>query len=185
MNYRNSPISYGAVAISLHWVSAILAIGLFASGLWMVSLNYYSKWYQIAPFYHKSFGLLLIAVVVLRLIWKALDTSPAPVGAPMEKIASKVVHIVLYALLFTLFASGYLIATGDGRSVAFFGMAQIPSLIAVKGIEIAAGDIHFYAAWSLAGLVLLHAAAALKHHYWNKDDVLKRMLGSASGSTGV
>lgn len=145
----------------------------------MVSLNYYSSWYQIAPFYHKSFGLLLTALILLRLFWRAFDKAPKPVGTSIEILASKLVHFALYALLLVIFFSGYLIATGDGRPVSAFGVIQIPSLINYKGIEIVAGNIHFYAAWALAGLVFLHAAAALKHHFFNKDQVLKRMLGTS------
>lgn len=180
MTYRSSNSTYGLIAILFHWFSAILAIGLFVSGLWMVSLNYYSSWYQIAPYYHKSFGLLLVAIIVLRLIWRAFDNKPTPIGTSFEVLASKLVHWALYALLIAIFASGYLIATGDGRPVSFFGLIQIPSLINKKGIEITAGNIHFYAAWALAILVFLHAAAAIKHHYINKDQVLRRMLGHTS-----
>ncbi|MBK3745395.1 cytochrome b [Paraburkholderia aspalathi] len=181
MAYRNSSSAYGSVAIFFHWLSALLVVGLFVSGLWMVSLSYYSSWYQIAPYYHKSFGLLLTAVVLIRLVWKALDKAPAPLGTMIEIAASKLVHSALYALLLTLFVSGYLIATGDGRPVSLFGIFQVPSLINSKGIEVSAGNIHFYAAWTLAGLVFLHAAAALKHHFVNKDKVLKRMLGNSPG----
>ncbi len=178
MSYRSSSSAYGSVAILFHWLSAILAAGLFISGLWMVGLNYYSSWYQIAPYYHKSFGLMLTAIIIIRLIWKLFDITPKPIGTRTEVIASKLVHLALYALMLAIFISGYLIATGDGRPVSFFGIIQVPSLINAKGIEIIAGNIHFYAAWSLTGLVFLHAAAALKHHFVNKDKVLKRMLGS-------
>lgn len=181
MAYRNSRIKYGSAAIFFHWISALLVVGLFASGLWMVNLSYYSSWYQIAPFYHKSFGLLLTAIIIIRLIWRIFDTSPEPIGTALEQLASKIVHLLLYALLFALFASGYFIATGDGRPVSFFGLVQIPSVFNYKGIEITAGNIHFYVAWSLAVLVFLHASAAIKHHFVNKDKVLKRMLGYNPG----
>lgn len=180
MTYRSSNTTYGLIAILFHWFSAMLVIGLFISGLWMVSLNYYSRWYQLAPYYHKSFGLLLVAIIILRLLWRVFDNKPAPIGTRFEVLASKLVHWALYALLIAIFVSGYLIATGDGRPVSFFGIIQIPSILNMKGIEIAAGNVHFYAAWALVILAFLHAVAAIKHHYINKDQVLRRMLGRTS-----
>lgn len=185
MRYRNTRSAYGAVSIFFHWISAVIVVGMFASGVWMVGLNYYSPWYQIAPNYHKAFGLILAAMVLGRLTWNALNKKPVSIGNKFEQVVSKLVHIALYVLLVVLFISGYLIATGDGRAVSIFGVIQVPSIVQSKGIEVPAGQVHFYAAWSIAALVVLHAVGALKHHLINKDKVLVRMLGVAQSNSGV
>jgi len=172
------------IAIFFHWASAAFVIGLFASGLWMTSLNYYSPWYHTAPRYHKAVGLIFAALILGRLSWKALSSSPAPIGSSFEKAVATFVHWLLYLLLVALFGSGYLIATAGGKSIPIFGLFEFQALFEAKGSEIIAGKVHFYAAWSLVIMVSLHATAALKHHFMNKDDVLKRMLGWSQRKTG-
>jgi cytochrome b561 len=163
--------------IILHWVSAIVVIGMFASGLWMVDLTYYSDWYKTAPHWHKSVGLLLLFVTVFRLLTRFMSVRPPTYGSKTEKMLSKVGHGLIYLLLLTLFASGYLISTADGRGIEIFNWFSVPSLGEFfDNQEDLAGEVHFYLAWSLIGLAVLHAGAALKHHFFNKDDTMKQML---------
>ena len=68
---KNSQTHYGIVSIVLHWLVAITVFGLFAVGFWMVDLSYYSQWYRTAPHWHKSIGILLALVMLLRLLWRA------------------------------------------------------------------------------------------------------------------
>lgn len=163
--------------IIVHWVSAIVVIGMFASGLWMVDLTYYSDWYKTAPHWHKSVGLLLLFVTVFRLLTRLVSARPPSYGSKAEKMLSKVGHGLIYVLLLTLFASGYLISTADGRGIEIFNWFSVPSLGEFfDNQEDLAGEVHFYLAWSLIGLAVLHAGAALKHHFFNKDDTMKQML---------
>ena len=163
--------------IIVHWVSAIVVIGMFASGLWMVDLTYYSDWYKTAPHWHKSVGLLLLFVTVFRLLTRFMSVRPPTYGSKTEKMLSKVGHGLIYLLLLTLFASGYLISTADGRGIEIFNWFSVPSLGEFfDNQEDLAGEVHFYLAWSLIGLAVLHAGAALKHHFFNKDDTMKQML---------
>lgn len=163
--------------IFVHWISAIVVVGMFASGLWMVDLTYYSDWYKTAPHWHKSMGLLLFVVTVLRLVTRVLFTRPPSHGSKHEKALSKIGHGLLYALLLSLFTSGYLISTADGRGIDIFNWVSVPSLGEFfENQEDIAGEVHFYLAWSLIGLAVLHAGAALKHHFVNKDDTMKQML---------
>lgn len=184
MQLKNSADTYGFIAITFHWVSAVFATGLFASGLWMTSLNYYSPWYHTAPPLHKAFGIMFAALILARLAWKGLTVSPAPLGSSFEKKAATVAHSVLYLLLGTLFVSGYVIATSGGKPISIFGFFHFPALFNAKGAEITAGKIHLFAAWTLTTMVALHAAAAIKHHFVNKDAVLIRMLGQSQRKTG-
>lgn len=164
--------------IVIHWVTALVVIGMFASGLWMVDLSYYSDWYKTAPHWHKSTGLLLAAVTLGRVLSRIIGTRPPHHGARWEKWLGRLGHFALYVLLFSLFMSGYLISTADGRGIDVFNWFTVPGAGAfVENQEDIAGDIHFYVAWSLIIVASLHALAALKHHFINRDATLKQMFG--------
>lgn len=174
---KNNRDSYGWISIIIHWLSAISVIGLFALGLWMMGLDYYSQWYRKAPDLHKSIGLLLAAVTLLRLVLKLSQTKPQAIGKKWETFAAKGAHTLLYLLLFGLFISGYLISTADGRSIAVFDWFEVTSLGELfSEQEDIAGEIHEWLAYTLIGLAGIHALAAFKHHFVNKDSSLVRML---------
>jgi len=163
--------------IAIHWISALVVIGMFASGLWMVDLTYYSDWYKTAPHWHKSIGLILFVVTAFRLLIRLRGDRPASFGNRIENMTSKVVQGLIYGLLMVLFLSGYLISTADGRAISVFNWFSVPGFGAiVENQEDIAGDIHFYVACTLIGLASLHAIAAFKHHFINKDDTLRQML---------
>lgn len=176
--YKNSENRYGLVAIIIHWVSALAVFGLFAVGYWMVDLNYYSDWYQTAPHYHKSVGILLLVATVFRIIWKLINPKPKAISEKtIEKLAVSMGHTALYALLIVILISGYLITTADGRGIDVFNWFTVPSmgeLFAQQ--EDIAGDVHEYAAYAVLGLAIIHMLAAFKHHFINKDSTLTRML---------
>ncbi|ELR67159.1 Cytochrome B561 [Photobacterium marinum] len=175
---KNAPETYDWLSITLHWLSAVVVIGLFAVGLWMVDLNYYSQWYKPAPHWHKSVGLCLAAATVLRLGWKLVKGHPKIEGARWEKVGAKFAHGLIYLMLFGMFVSGYLISTADGRAIDVFNWFSVPALgeLFPNQADIA-GEIHYYLAFALIGLAVVHALAALKHHFINKDNTLKKMLG--------
>ncbi|WP_112478024.1 cytochrome b [Vibrio variabilis] len=170
--------NYNPVARALHWLSAILVIGMFAIGLWMVDLTYYSQWYKTAPDWHRSVGILLALATVFRLVWKHITVAPKVEGNKFEKVGSKVGHIAMYVALFVIFASGYLISTSDGRGIDVFNWFTVPGLgeLFPNQSDIA-GEVHFYAAWFVILAAAGHALAALKHHFINKDNTLRKMLG--------
>ena len=172
-----SVTQYNMLAKALHWSSALLIFGLFSLGLWVVELDYYSEWYKLAPQWHKSVGLCLFAVTIFRLLWKIVTKTPAIEGQRWEKVAAKLVHRLLYILLFAIFISGYMISSADGRSIAIFNWFSIPGLGSFfENQEDIAGVIHFYLACIIIVLATLHALAALKHHFINKDNTLSKML---------
>lgn len=179
MALRNTRSGFGLVAILFHWLAAVLAAGLFASGLWMTALDYYDPWYNRAPDLHRSFGVVLFAVLGLRLIWRALNPAPAPEPGirRWEHVAAVVVHWAMYLLLFAIIAAGYLLSTVDGRSIEVFGLLSVPSLYSGgDNLEDLAGAIHYWLAMLLAGLVGLHTLGALKHHFWDRNRTLVRMV---------
>ncbi|WP_405119259.1 cytochrome b [Pseudomonas leptonychotis] len=180
MQWRNSSSRYGLVSILLHWLVAAVVFGLFGLGYWMVGLDYYSGWYKTAPDLHKSIGLLLFTVMLIRVLWRFLNPSPAslPNHGRMTRLASKFGHAFLYAGLFVLMASGYLISTADGRGIEVFGLFEVPaSLTSIPDQEDVAGLVHEYLAWTLVVFAGFHGLAALKHHFIDRDRTLVRMFG--------
>jgi cytochrome b561 len=179
MMWRNTRNSYGLVSITLHWLVAITVIGLFVLGLWMVTLGYYDPWYQRAPNIHKSIGILLFATMLARLVWRYSNPSPEISGSAMEKKAASWAHRLMYALMYLLMLSGYLISTADGRSIDVFGWFSVPATLSgIENQEDIAGKIHELLAFTLLTLAFVHALAALKHHFVDRDQTLKRMLST-------
>lgn len=179
MRLRNSISSYGLIAIVFHWLSAVVIFGMFALGWWMVDLTYYDSWYQAAPDLHKSIGITLLALILLRLVWKWANPKPAamPEHSRFEKIAAYATHWLLYLNVIVVMVAGYLITTADGSSIEVFGLFEVPAILpAEKGREDTAGAVHWYAALVLVSLAAVHAGAALKHHFLDKDRTLQRIV---------
>lgn len=188
MDLRNTHNRYGLVTIALHWVVALLVIGLFILGLYMTGLGYYDPWYVAAPNLHRSVGVILLLLLVLRLLWRLLNPAPEPVGDDpriLRRLAGSV-HVLLYLLLFAIAISGYLISTADGRGIEVFGWFTLPALIpAFDNMEDVAGEIHYLLAVTMMLLVVLHSLAALKHHFLDRDPTLTRMLGIRRGHANM
>ncbi|MDD2048139.1 cytochrome b [Pseudomonas putida] len=180
MQLRNSSSRYGLVSIVMHWGVALAVFGLFGLGLWMMGLDYYSPWRKEAPDLHKSIGLVLLAVMLVRVAWRFI--SPPPPALPnhgkLTRVASKAGHGLLYVGLFAVMTAGYLISTADGVGIPVFGLFEVPALVSdLPDQADVAGAIHFYLAWGLVIFAGLHGLAALKHHFIDRDATLKRMLG--------
>lgn len=170
---------YTLTARSLHWLMALVIPGLFGLGVWMRELDYYSPYYDPAPHWHKSIGIIVLVLFVIRLVWRFLNPPPAPLSnhKTWEKNLAHAMHWFFYIALSVIFMSGYLIATADDRSVSVFGLFELPPLFTpFAEQEDIAGEIHEWAAWSVIIAALLHAAGAIKHHMFDKDSTLKRML---------
>lgn len=177
MTTRNT---YSGALIALHWLLGIAVIGMFALGLWMDSLGYYDPWYRKAPELHKGIGVILVTLMLLRLAVRWRQGVPAPLDSHsgLERRAAGTVQGILYLLVLLMFPSGYLISTADGRALDIFGLLSIPATITdIDNLEDIAGEVHEILAWCLIGLASLHALAALKHHFVDRDVTLKRMLG--------
>lgn len=185
MALRNNLQGFGLIAILFHWIAAVLAIGLFASGLWMTGLDYYDPWYNRAPDLHRAFGITLLSLLVLRLAWKLINPSPAPEPGTRrwEHALSVAVQWLMYLLLFAIIMAGYLLSTLDGRAVDVFGLFSVPSVLqAGENAGDLAGDIHYWLAMGLAGCVALHSLGALKHHFFDRNRTLVRMIRPVSGA---
>lgn len=183
MQWRNSSARYGAISVFIHWLVAATVYGMFALGLWMVTLSYYDGWYHQAPEIHKSIGILLMMVLVIRIVWRFISRPPAALASysTLTRISALGAHIVLYLLLFGILISGYLISTADGKPISVFGLFEVPATVSDAGVQAdLAGQIHLWLAWGVVIVSVLHTLAALKHHFIDKDVTLTRMLGKSS-----
>jgi len=167
-------------AVALHWVMALAIVGLFALGLYMVDLDYYHPWYNSAPQLHQSLGIVLGLLLLLRVGVRLALPPPLPLPSisATERALAGIAHGLLYVLILLVVATGYLIASADDTAVAVFSWFSVPALpVALEGQEDIAGLWHEWLAWALIALAAVHAAAALKHHFIDRDDTLRRMLG--------
>ncbi|MBN2866681.1 MAG: cytochrome b [Thiotrichales bacterium] len=185
MNIRNTHQDYGLVSRLLHWISAVWVFGLFCLGVWMVTLDYYSSWCHDAPAIHKSMGVLLMGLILLRLIWRWMNPQPTLLNTPNPLMQRFVhwLHAFLYGLILMIGLSGYLISTAEGQDLAVFDWFSLPVMMAKDGQADLAGLVHQTLAYGLMGLLVLHIAGALKHHFWDKDVTLKRMLWTTKGES--
>ena len=172
------PARYSSTAIFLHWLVAALVIGNFALGWYMhelplspAKLRYYS--------YHKWVGVTVWAVVLIRVAWRlSHPVPPLPPGTPKWQVhAASFSHLALYALTLVIPISGWMMSSAAGFRVVYFGLLPLPDLVPKNEAWFEyLRAVHEYFNWALLTLVLVHVAAALKHHYFDADDVLKRML---------
>ncbi|MEX5553714.1 cytochrome b [Pseudomonas pergaminensis] len=180
MQLRNSSARYGWVSIVLHWGVALVVFGLFALGLWMVGLDYYSAWRKDAPDLHKSIGITLFAIMLVRIVWRLVSPPPPPLASysRMTRIGAAFGHAFLYLGLFAVMIAGYLISTADGVGIPVFGLFEIPAVVSgLPDQADTAGLVHLYLAWVLVVFAGLHGVAAFKHHFIDRDATLVRMLG--------
>jgi cytochrome b561 len=182
---RSTP-RYTAVAQALHW---LLALGLTAQVVLGLTMTHAGlarmtqfKFYQL----HKSIGITILIVALLRLVWRLAHQPPAlPDDMPgLEKSAAHSTHVLLYILMIGLPLVGWAMVSVSPFNLptVLFGVVPWPHMPWLTGIadkpywEAVAKWVHAYGAYLLIALVLLHAAAALRHHIVLRDDILARMV---------
>lgn len=178
---RNSALRWGTVSIALHWLTALLILGLAVVGLLMTELPNSPFKLQVYAL-HKSFGLTVFALAALRLVWRWIAGSPDDLpGSRLQALAAKTVHVALYVLMFAMPLSGWLYNSASGFPLRWFGIVSLPKLFTGYNPELKrlAHDLHETGFYVMAALLLVHAGAALYHHYIKRDDTLKRMTRSS------
>ncbi|QDH69309.1 cytochrome b [Marilutibacter alkalisoli] len=183
---KNSVDRWGPVSQSLHWLIMLLILGMAVVGLSLDSLPKSPKYFWVYDL-HKSTGLAVLALVVIRLAWRLYAGTPAPVaGTPVwqARIAA-ITHWMLYALILAMPLSGWLYDSASGlRPLKWFGLFTVPKLAAPDpAVRDFARAAHEWLFWVLVALVALHVAAAFYHHIFQNDDTLRRML-PRRGSSG-
>ena len=168
---------YDSITMTLHWLTAILVVTLFSLAHIWSFFPHDGPTQTTMQTAHVSLGVILAAVLVVRLIWRPLlGRRLAPASKGVTELAAKGMHFVLYGLLATMVIAGLGKRWVRGHGVEFFG-ASIPSPLALDPAwRPALNWMHHWGAWAIIMLAGLHAAAALFHHYASRDDVLRRML---------
>ena len=201
MSFRNTAVEYGTIAKSLHWTIAALFLIYYCS-------VYYRRWFTVAeedlslwvgtPNYtalqlHLASGITIFAFVILRIIWRLYDNTPdLPAGKRWEHISARFVHYSLYFFMIFMPVTGYL---GTGADTAYFNITQFRETAAYDYLVTQTLRLDWeafekpidYLHKEIGGavlvwmLIVLHAGAALYHHFVRRDDVLRRMLPGGSG----
>jgi cytochrome b561 len=171
---------YTAPAIALHWLVAALIVANLALGLYTVDLPLSPQKLRFFSF-HKWIGVTIFMLAAARLLWRLFHAAPAlPESMPAwERRASKVSHALLYFLFFAAPLTGWLFSSASGFQTVYLWLVPIPDLLSKdKALADALRLAHKSINYTMAAVIVVHAAAALKHHFIDKDDVLRRMLPS-------
>ncbi len=172
-------VKYTLPARVLHWLTALAIISAFALGLTTGGMEGFSMQKLKLINYHKWVGITVLGLVALRLLWRLTHRPPAlPTSmANWERLAAHLGHLALYVLMFSVPLGGWLYSSAKGYPVVWLGLVELPNLMDKDDtVADTIKQMHKTGAWVLIAIAVGHAAAALKHHFIQRDDVLKRML---------
>lgn len=182
MALRSTQTGFGPVTKGFHWVMAILIVLMFAIGWYMDLLPLgLEKLAWISR--HKSIGILILFLAIMRIVWRLSEQTPMPVSRNRWEIAvAKLAHLALYGVLIVMPLTGWLMSSAANFSVSVFGLFTLPDMVAPDpALFETLRTVHWALSWGIVGLVGLHVAAALKHHVINRDVTLRRMLPMVKG----
>jgi len=190
MRLRNTSSNWGAIAKLFHWLIALSIIANLGLGYWAEGMALSPT--KVEAFYwHKSIGLTVLWLALLRLLWRFTNPSPRlPTGmAGWERGLAHTSHVLLYVLMIAMPLSGWVIHSAANFPLDLYGVFPVPDLIPSSADEDAIGDLakvaHYWMFIAICGLLTLHILGALKHHIVNRDDVLKRMLPFSRASDPI
>lgn len=169
---------YSRVAIALHWIIALAILCTFALGIYMHELDLSPAKLKLYS-YHKWTGVTIFLLVLIRLAWRLTHHPPAPPPEmpAWQHHAANTAHVGLYLLTLAIPLSGWLMSSASGFQVVYFEVLPIPDLVGKdKALAGQLKDLHYALNILMFAVVVLHVAAALKHHFADRDDVLARML---------
>lgn len=182
MPLKNTRTEYGAVTKTFHWTIAVIVLILLPLGIFMGDMPMGLAKLQAVNL-HKSLGMTVLLLVIARICWHIYSNRPDEVETikPWERIGAKIMHYSLYVLLLAQPLTGWIFSSAKGRAVNVFGLFTLPNLVGTdkvtgKTYGHTFNELHSVLGWIILILVCLHIAAALKHHFIDKDRVLTRML---------
>jgi cytochrome b561 len=188
MPTKNTLLRYGTVAMTLHWLIAILIIANICLGLYFADLPHSDPSKFGLTQLHKSIGLTVLLLSIARVVWRLMNpVPPLPRGmsAPLRLLA-RTTHVLLYVLIIAIPLSGWALVSSSplGLPTMYFGLFQWPHIpfladLAIEQKKVLRDNfvlIHIVLAWSAIVLIPIHVAGALFHQFFRGDDVLKRML---------
>lgn len=177
---KNTPNSFGSITKTFHWIIALLIIGMLAMGFIMADMEP-SPTKMMLYGLHKSTGVLILLLVILRFTWRTWNPTPQMPGslAPWHHRLAKLSPIALYSLMFLMPLSGIALSQAAGYPINVYNIFTFPTLL-FKNPDLSktAALIHKYGAFAFIGILILHISAAFYHHFILKTNVLKRMLPS-------
>lgn len=178
----NPKRTYSKVAIGFHWLIALLIIGQLIGGkvmMWMDPAPLKFELFQL----HKSFGIIILILSVLRLLWRLTHKAPPlPSGMkPFERMAAKLSHWGFYILMIGIPMAGWLLVSASTPRITTkifktIKWPDVPGVARSESLATTFSNMHEYMAYAIAALLVIHIGAALKHHFVDKDDVLTRMV---------
>lgn len=171
--------TYSATTKVLHWLVALLIIGLIWLGWYLAGLSYFDKGYNLTLSIHKSLGMLALALAAAKTLWAFFSPAPPFVDTikRWERVAAKAMYLVLYFMMIVIPVTGYAISTSAGSPVSFFDLFDIPAVLPESdAFRDLAVELHYYLSYGVAILIIMHALSALKHQFIDKDGTLSRIL---------
>jgi cytochrome b561 len=176
------PTTYTRTAIALHWAVALLIFVAFPLGIYMQDLPLSPQKLKLYA-YHKWIGITVLLLAATRLAWRLRHPAPPPPARmpAWQRRAAGAVHAALYALMLAVPLSGWTMSSAKGVPTVWLGWLRLPDLVPKdEALGEALRLLHFGLNLALATLVIVHVAAALKHRFVDRDDVLQRMLPGAA-----
>lgn len=190
LRLRNTSERYGSIAMALHWTIALAILMLLAMGTIMVRMTPGSSLQFTVYQLHKSLGIAVLVLSVIRLLWRFLDPLPPLPGTlrRWEAALARVTHMAFYVLMIALPFSGWMMVSASVWNIptvvfGVFTLQHLPVLASLqdkKPVEDALKEVHEALAIGMFVLLLLHVAGALKHHFVLRDNTLARMLPGRS-----
>jgi cytochrome b561 len=169
--------AYTRTAVALHWIVGALVIAAIIAGWVMTDM-------AVGPLrlrlfnWHKWTGITVLGLMVVRSLWRLSHPPPAPLPMPAwQRLASLAVHGTLYLMLLVQPLTGWIFSNAAGVPVVYLGLIPLPNLVDKdKAFGSFVKELHVAGGWVLAAVIGLHLLAAIKHHFFDRDDTLRRML---------
>ena len=171
-----APARYDNVAITFHWLLALMLVGSFCVGLYMSGLPFSIQRVKLFN-WHKWAGMTILALTLARLLWRLRHPPPPEAAGPhWQQLAAKATHRAMYLLCIVIPLVGWAYSSAAGMQIVVYGVLPLPNLLDTdKALAEAIKPWHGRLAYALAALVLVHVAAGLKHHFIDRDGLLHRM----------
>lgn len=176
-NIKTTDSKYGIIRKVNHWLVALMFITLLAVGVYMSGMAYSPEKMELYGL-HKSFGVIIMLFILIRMFWLIFDNKINNSSlTKFERVSSASLHGILYLLMLIMPISGMLMSMAKGYAVKVFGLFTLPMLVEKsESLGNLMGSVHYYAGYIAIALVSLHVLASLYHHFIKKDNILKRMF---------
>lgn len=178
MKIRNTQDEFGLVSKLLHWLIALVMISLIIIGWYTSGLDDETILYWRMLDLHITFGLGILVLFLIKVSWMLISPNPDYVAslASWERVTARIVHKLFLLAIVLIPLAGFMYIASDGEPINIYDMVEIPDIGQFsKGVRSSLYDVHMYAAYTCAVLIVLHIMAALKHHFIDMDDTLRRM----------